>query len=149
MTLSIRMGAVTELQFRALEVIARGVGIVCELTLSGEGLRVFLGQGRNRRSFDDYVEAVFYLAKQDLEGDLKEAAGYLQLGMTDDAWFAVEALPVERLKDADVRILRLEILQAMGRWDVIGAFSAYSEKASRRREFCRRCQRCGGAGREP
>lgn len=55
--------------------------------------------------------------------DLERARGYFDLGMFEDAWLAVEAMPLGRLNDADVLLLRFEILAALERWDFIEAMS--------------------------
>ena len=53
----------------------------------------------------------------DLKRTLDAAAGYLTLGLIDDAWQELEALSPEMERDPAVLELRCEIYQRLGRWN--------------------------------
>lgn len=53
----------------------------------------------------------------DLKRTLEAAAGYLTLGLIDDAWEELEALPPEMEREHAVLELRCEIYQRLGRWN--------------------------------
>ena len=48
---------------------------------------------------------------------LEACSGYITLGMYEDAWNELESLPPEHRANVDVIELRLEIYQALGKWE--------------------------------
>ncbi len=53
----------------------------------------------------------------DLERNLEASLGYLTLGMHQDAWNELENLPPELRADDGVLELRIQIYQALGKWE--------------------------------
>jgi predicted Zn-dependent protease len=53
----------------------------------------------------------------DLKRTLDAAAGYLTLGLIDDAWEELESLPPAMEREDAVLELRCEIYQRLGRWN--------------------------------
>ncbi|MEM7600638.1 MAG: hypothetical protein AAF357_04390 [Verrucomicrobiota bacterium] len=64
-----------------------------------------------------------------MKHDLREALGYFELGMFDDAWSAIEELPLRRLNDVDVLALRFEVLAATQQWDYLASIARNSARA--------------------
>ena len=48
---------------------------------------------------------------------LEACSGYITLGMYEDAWNELESIPPELRAKVDVIELRLEIYQALGKWE--------------------------------
>jgi tetratricopeptide (TPR) repeat protein len=67
-------------------------------------------------------------AVQDWKSHLEAAAGYLTLGMLDEAAFEIEEIAPEEKTRTEVLAFRLEIFRVAGKWEAIEIVSKYLDK---------------------
>ena len=56
---------------------------------------------------------------------LTEAIGYIELGMFQEAWDSLEAIPPEQRHFADVLKVRVEIYRGLGKWEAMEAVASH------------------------